>query len=88
MSTHPHSLFRRASRQQPLRLWDGAAVVFEPLSGDTHRIAAPAGSILALLAGSDLSKAAIESALKHEVPAEKVGEALDLLLAMELVEPA
>ncbi len=72
----------------PWRNWDGAVVIFDPLSGDTHRIAAPGGHILALLTESERSRTAIESALQSVVAAEKTGEALDLLMAMNLVESA
>lgn len=88
MPTPSDSRYRLVEDRQSWRVWDGAVVVFEPLSGDTHRIEPPGGHILSLLAASQNTKAAIESELKSKVTLEKIEEALDLLLAMELVEPA
>lgn len=70
------------------QVWDGAAVIFEPCSGDTHRIDPPGGSILALLADSNHSRADIHLALNCAYAAEnqRIDKALDLLLALELVE--
>lgn len=88
MTTASDSRFRIVRDRQSWRIWDGAAVVFEPLSGDTHRIEHPGGPVLALLADSDHSRSDVESALASEASPEKLDEALDLLLALELVEPA
>lgn len=87
MTTLPDSQLRLAWYRQSWRVWEGAAVFFEPLSGDTHRIDPPGGSILALLAESENSRAGIRSALESVAGAEMIDEALDLLLTMELVEP-
>lgn len=88
MPTTPDSRFRLLRHRQSWRIWDGAAVVFEPLSGDTHRIDHPGGRVLALLTESEQSRTAIDSALAPETTTEAVDEALDLLLTLELVEPA
>lgn len=87
MSAPSDSRLRLARHRQSWRIWDGAVVVFEPLSGDTHRIDPPGGRILALLAESENSRAAVDSALGSEANTEEIDEALNLLLAMELVEP-
>lgn len=86
--TSPDSRLRVVRHRQSWRIWDGAVVVFEPLSGDTHRIGPPGGHILALLAGSEHSRSEVESALAPEATTDEIDEALDLLLALELVEPA
>lgn len=88
MPTPPDSRLRVVRHRQSWRIWDGAVVVFEPLSGDTHRIDPPGGRILALLAESESSRSDVESALAPEATTEEIAEALDLLLALELVEPA
>jgi PqqD family protein of HPr-rel-A system len=69
------------------RIWEGAVVVFEPLSGDTHRIDHPSGRILKLLTESACSRASIYSSLISEATSEDIDEALNLLLTLELVEP-
>lgn len=88
MSRLPDSKLRLVGQRQLWRAWEGAAVFFDPLSGDTHRIASPGGHILTLLAESEISKAVLYSALNTISTSEKMDEALELLLAMELVESA
>ncbi|MEZ5490755.1 MAG: HPr-rel-A system PqqD family peptide chaperone [Gammaproteobacteria bacterium] len=70
------------------RIWDDAVVVFEPLSGDTHRFEGPAGRIFTLLNDADRSQLELETALDSVSDREKIAEVLKLLLAMELLEPA
>ena len=79
--------FGLAQTDGPWRIWSGAVVAFDVLSGDTHRIEAPAGHILALVSESPHSTSTLQSALGPEVSMKQIDETLDLLLAMELVEP-
>jgi PqqD family protein of HPr-rel-A system len=76
-----------ARHRQSWRIWEGAVVVFEPISGDTHRIDHPGGHILTLLTESARSKASICCSLDSDATPESIDEALGLLMAMELVEP-
>ncbi len=88
MSAVQDTRLRLVQRTQTWRIWDGAVVVFEPLSGDTHRIDHPGGRILAFLAESESSRETVNSALAAIATPEEIDEALNLLLAMELLEPA
>lgn len=87
MSTQPdQSKFHLTLRSQSWRVWEGSAVVFEPASGDTHSIDQPGGDILSLLAESDTDHATLLTSLQSIASPQKIDEALELLLALELVE--
>lgn len=88
MPASPDTRLRLAPQRQSWRIWDGAVVTFEPLSGDTHRIQPPAGHILGHLTRAADSRSAITAAIGPAATPEQIDEALDLLLAMELVESA
>lgn len=81
---------RLARHRQSWRVWDGSAVIFEPLSGDTHRVDRPGGDILMLLAdaGTDLTRQRLADKLSPIATRDRIDEALNVLIALDLVEPS
>ncbi|MFN3984746.1 MAG: HPr-rel-A system PqqD family peptide chaperone [Rhodocyclaceae bacterium] len=83
---HRHALMLRLAEEDfAWREWAGEAVIYDAISGDTHRLPAPAGSLLTAL--RQHGAAALAGAMLP--PGETsigLDEVIDALLALGIVE--
>lgn len=75
------------------RSWHGEAVIYDALSGDTHRLAYPSGHVLDALRdepggaeAAHLSRRIGESAGTDAAPGDALAAALDALVELGIVE--
>ena len=71
------------------RTWDEVAVVYDPLSGDTHRIDKPSGAILRALADQGvIETASIRTLVDPTGDPEHFQAVVGLLLDLDVLEQA
>ena len=77
------------ARELALRCWDGEWVVNDVVSGDTHLLSFPAGSIVDRLSAGPASTADLTAALESgsQGKDDNVQEYLDALASLDLIEP-
>jgi len=71
------------------RAWDDVAVVYHPVSGDTHRVGKPSGAILRALADQGAMEAAsLQTQVDPVGDVEHFQAVVGLLLDLDLLEQA
>lgn len=82
--------FTLGSLDLPWRVWDGASVVFDPLTGDTHRLNAPSGYVLQALSRTpDVRGMSVDDLIachaSSDVELTDWERAVELLQALEVI---